>query len=201
MLKKIPNTKIDSIICRYELSDEAQAVLKPVMSPLDAIEQLLAAELYNDVVQFIAHGLPMIEAIFWASESLALRANAWDVEQTHAINSAMNWLNQPNETLRIRASQLADRVGLEVAPAWVAKAVYWSGTGSIVAPELPAVMPPAFLYGHAVSAAITVAAAVPAWSDDEMGYKKFYQAVIENGIAIAKGKKIQIKLLCVEEVS
>ncbi|WDE11974.1 DUF6931 family protein [Thalassomonas haliotis] len=186
MLKKIPNKNVASIISRYQLSDEAKALLTPELTPEAAIALLQEQELYNDVVQFIAHALPVVEAIGWASDAMDLRQADWTRQEVLAINAARNWLGQPNETLRIRASQLADRVGLECAPGWVAKAVFWSGTGSIVEPDLPAVMPPPFLYGHAAAAAITIAAAVPQWEH----YQKFYQQVIELGIQIANGKGI-----------
>jgi len=199
MLKKIPNTNIAAIIDRYQLTDEAQAILDLKMLPKEAIDSLVKIKLYNDAIQFIAHALPMIDGIFWASEALALRINEWDNPQRQAINSARQWLQQPNETHRIRANQLGDRIGLEVAPAWIAKAVYWSGTGSIVAPELPAVMPPAFLYGHAIAAAISVAAAVPAWKEGDMGYEKFYLKVIEQALNIAKGAPLHLKLLTMNE--
>ena len=199
MFKKIPNTNIASIIERYEIAEDAQAILLAKMTPQQAIDALVEAKLYKDAIQFIAHALPMIDGIYWASEALALRVNEWDAPQLHAINSVRTWLQQPNETNRIRANQLADRISLEAAPAWVAKAVYWSGTGSIVEPELPAVMPPAFLYGHAVAAAISVAAAVPAWQEGDMGFEKFYQKVIKHGIEIAKGTPLHINLLAISE--
>jgi len=199
MYKKIPNTNIASIIERYELTEDAKAVLAPTMSPKQAIESLVDVKLYNDAIQFIAHALPMIDGIYWASESLALRLDEWDNSQRQTINSTRQWLQLPNETNRIRANQLAERIGLEVAPAWIAKAVYWSGTGSIVAPELPAVMPPAFLYGHAIAATISIAAAVPAWKKGDIGYEKFYQKVIEHGINLAEGSPLRIKLLTMTE--
>ncbi|SFC90068.1 DUF6931 family protein [Pseudoalteromonas denitrificans] len=199
MYKKIPNTSVASILSRYELSEDAQNCTNPDMTPALAIESLQTAKLYNDVIQFIAHALPMVDAINWASIVLEIREKEWSETQVHAINSARNWLKQPNETYRIRANQLADRVGLETAPAWVAKAVYWSGTGSIVAPELPAVMPPAFLYGHAVAAAITVAAAVPLWQKEDMGYEKFYIKAIQLGLEIANGQAVTTTLLSIKE--
>ncbi|NQZ90333.1 MAG: hypothetical protein HRT54_22435 [Colwellia sp.] len=199
MYKKIPNTNIASIIERYELTEDAQAILDPKMSPKQAIASLVDVKLYNDVIQFIAHALPMIDGIYWASESLALRLDEWDNPQRQTINSARQWLQQPNETNRIRANQLAERIGLEIAPAWIAKAVYWSGTGSIVAPELPAVMPPAFLYGHAIAATISIAAAVPAWKKGDIGYEKFYLKVIDLGIKLAEGSPLRIKLLTMSE--
>lgn len=199
MLKKIPNKNIDSIIERYQLTEGAQTVLDLNMSPKQAIESLVEVKLYNDAIQFIAHALPMIDGIYWASEALALRIGEWDNPQRQAINSARQWLQHPNETNRIRANQLADRIGLEVAPAWIAKAVYWSGTGSIVAQELPTVMPPAFLYGHAIAAAISVAAAVPAWQDGDMGYENFYLKVVEQGLNIAQGSSLNITLLSMSE--
>ncbi|WP_281561192.1 Twin-arginine translocation pathway signal [Thalassomonas sp. RHCl1] len=194
MLKKIPNKNIASIISRYQLSDEAAALLTPELTPEAAIVLLQEQALYNDVVQFIAHALPVMEAIGWASEAMDLRQADWNEQEVMAINAARNWLSQPNETLRVRASQLADRVGLEYAPGWVAKAVFWSGTGSIVEPDLPAVMPPPFLYGHAAAAAITIAAAVPQWDH----YQKFYQQVIEIGIAIANGKGINTQAMTLD---
>ncbi|MEI6893162.1 MAG: hypothetical protein V5789_00705 [Colwellia sp.] len=187
MLKKIPYSHIDTITRRYKLSEAAKAILVNTLTPEQAITALVNAKLYNDAVQFIAHALPVMEAILWATESLTLRSEQWSELEHHAIDSAKNWLKKPNETLRIRASQLAERVGLESAPAWVAKAVYWSGTGSIVAPELPTVMPPAFLYAHSVAATITIAAAVPQWAEGDMGYQEFYLKVINKGLAIAKG--------------
>ena len=199
MLKKIPNTTIAPIIERYEPTEEAQALLAPALAPQQTVELLMEAKLYFDTVQFLAHALPMIDGIYWASEAVALRANEWNDTELHAINSAKQWLQQPNETNRIRADQLAERVGLEVAPAWVAKAVYWSGTGSIVAPELPAVMPPAFLYGHAVAAAISIAAAVPAWQEQDMGAEAYYLKVIELGLNIARGAPLKIELLTIKE--
>lgn len=187
MLKKIPYKNIDVITRRYKLTDEAKVILVNDKTPEQAITALVKAKQYNDTVQFIAHGLPVMDAILWATESLALRREEWNDAEQHAIDSAKNWLKQPNETLRIRANQLSERVGLEAAPAWVAKAVYWSGTGSIVAPELPVVMPPPFLYAHSVAATITIAAAVPQWAEEGMGYEQFYLKVITQGLFIAKG--------------
>jgi len=195
MLKKIPNTNIASIIERYQITEEALAVVSPKMLPKQAIDILVKNKLYNDTIQFIAHALPMMDGIYWASDALSLRKNEWSDAQLHTINSAINWLQQPNETNRIRANQLAERIGLEEAPAWVAKAVYWSGTGSIVDPELPSVMPPAFLYGHAIAAAISIAAAVPEWQKSDIGFEKFYLAVIEKGISIAQGTPLHMTLL------
>ncbi|WP_339150100.1 DUF6931 family protein [Pseudoalteromonas galatheae] len=63
-------------------------------------------------------------------------------------------MQSPSETLRIRAQQLAERVGLDNAFGWLAYSVFWSGTGSIVAPELPVVLPPENMVGHAINAAI-----------------------------------------------
>ena len=199
MLKKIPNNTIASILTRYQPSAEAKIFLKAKLSPQQAIDNLLQAKLYNDLVQFIAHSLPMIDAIYWATEILSLRVNDWDEPQIKAINSVKTWLLNPNETYRIRANQLADRVGLESAAAWVAKAVYWSGMGSIVSPDLPDVLPPAFLYGQAVAASIIVAAAVPAWQDNENDATNFYLSAIKLALEIAQGKKVQIKLLTFEE--
>ena len=198
-MKKIPNQNISSIIKRYQLSDSAKELLAPGLSPVDAIEALKQAKLYSDAVQFIAHALPMVEAIYWATECLALSSDEWDDQRLQTLNTVRQWLKQPNETLRIRANQLAERLGLETAPAWTAKAIYWSGTGSIVDADLPQVLPPAFLYGQAVSSAIVIAAAVPAWSHDD-GYESYFQSSIQLGLAIANGQPLVINELQHKEV-
>lgn len=197
-MKKIPNQKISSIIKRYQLSDNAKQLLSSNMSPVEAIDTLRNAKLYPDSVQFIAHALPMVEAIYWATECLAIRKETWNEQQLQTINIVRQWLKQPNETLRIRANQLAERLGLEMAPAWTAKAIYWSGTGSIVDADLPEVLPPAFLYGQAVSSAIVIAAAVPAWPQED-GYEQYFQAAIDLGIEIARGQPLRINELLSNE--
>jgi len=199
MLKKIPNQTVASIIVRYQTSEQAKALLKTSMTPNEAIETLLQEKLYRDTVQLIAHALPMIEAISWATETLCCRVDEWNDKQIQAMNSVRNWLKSPTETNRIRANQLAERLGLESAPAWTAKAVYWSGTGSIVPVDLPEVLPPAFLYGQAVATAITIAAAVPPWPEESKGYEQYYLDAIRLGLAIAQGKPLEIDTIVLKE--
>lgn len=181
MYKKIPDTNISSILTRYTLSDEAKALLTPNLSPVQALKLLADNQLLNDQVQFIAHAIPMMDAIRWALACLALRQADWTEDESMALEITRQWLTQPDETTRVRAEVIAKRIGLEAAPAWLAQSVFWSGSGSIVAPDLPAVMPPPFLYAHAVAAAITVAAAIPQWDN----YKDFYQQAIHLGLTIA----------------
>ena len=141
------------ILSKYQPSKEAQAILDPTYSPEHAVQQLLKNELERDAIQLIAHGLPVMLAIRWGGRVLKQKQDI-SAEGMKLMNCVENWLHSPNETLRIRAQQLAERIGLDTDIGWLGYAVFWSGTGSIVAPELPVVMPPDNMVGHAINAAI-----------------------------------------------
>ena len=151
IISELKQATIAPILAKYQPSEPANALLQPNWQPAYAIEQLQQAELTRDAIQLIAHGLPVMSAIRWG---LFVLQQHPDSKNDPILECVTNWLSSPNETLRIRAQQLAERVGLDTAPGWLGYSVFWSGTGSIVAPELPVVLPPDNMVGHAINAAI-----------------------------------------------
>lgn len=154
IISELKQPSIAHILAKYQPSEQANSLLQPSWQPAYAIEQLKQQDLTRDAIQLIAHGLPIMSAIRWGL--LVLK------EQNATANDPIlecvaNWLSSPNETLRIRAQQLAERAGLDSAVGWLGYSVFWSGTGSIVAPELPVVLPPENMVGHAINAAILLA--------------------------------------------
>ena len=61
--------------------------------------------------------------------------------------------------------------------------MFWNGSGSIVAPDLPQVMPDNLLYSKAVAGAVNHAAALPEWANSDA----YYKYAVESAINIAKG--------------
>ncbi|KAF7772295.1 hypothetical protein PCIT_a2341 [Pseudoalteromonas citrea] len=153
IISELKQQTIGTILSKYQPSKEAQEILEVAWSPQHAVQQLLKNELERDAIQLIAHGLPVMVAIRWGGRVLKQKQDM-TTEGEKLLHCVENWLQSPNETLRIRSQQLAERIGLDTDIGWLGYAVFWSGTGSIVAPELPVVMPPDNMVGHAINAAI-----------------------------------------------
>ncbi|REL30718.1 DUF6931 family protein [Thalassotalea euphylliae] len=154
VVSQLTQTNAGHIVNRYPMTDEAKALVTNEMTPSEAVEKLQQAGLERDAIQFIAHGLSVMSAIKWGLSCLRQKID-WQADDEQIFDCVERWVNAPNETLRIRAQQLSDRKGLgEYPSAWLGYAVFWSGTGSIAPPDLPAVMPPDNMVGHAINAAI-----------------------------------------------
>ncbi|MCZ4294570.1 DUF6931 family protein [Vibrio sinaloensis] len=181
--KKIPYQTCGQILPRFKASEEAQQQLDPEMSVSQALEALQQAQLFNDLIQFLAHALPVREAVWWASLCLQLRQDVWNPTQLQCIQTAQQWVQSPAEELRRKAELLSNRLELNCGPSWLAQAVFWNGSGSIVAPDLPAVMPDPFLYAKAVAGAINHSAALPTWNESPAYYTQSvaYALDIANG--------------------
>ena len=183
MFKKIPYQTSGQVLHEFTLSDEAQPLLTKDASIKEAIETLQANQLYNDLVQFISHAIPVREAIWWASLCIKQRHESWSPEQTQCIQVAQRWTQSPAEDLRRKAEMLANELNLNCGPSWLAQAVFWNGSGSIVSEQLPRVLPDPFLYAKAVAGAINHSAALPVWDSSE----KYYKNAITWALNIASG--------------
>ena len=156
IIAQLSQPDINQIINRYPITPQAREIVQPNMKPADAIAVLQAADLERDAIQLIAHALPIMQSIRWGLDCLRQKQD-WQPDELKVFDCVERWLASPNETLRIRAQQLAERIGLENASAWLGYAIFWSGTGSIVPADLPAVMPPDNMVGHAINAALLMA--------------------------------------------
>ena len=94
-----------------------------------------------------------------------------------------HWALSPSEDLRRKSELLANRLKLNCGPSWVSQAVFWNGSGSIVAPDLPTVLPDPYLYAKAVAGAINHAAALPVWDQTS----PYYENAVIAAIDIAQG--------------
>jgi len=182
--KKIPYPFGIQILQRFPASDEAKALVIEDQPTEASIQALIDGKLYYDLTQFVAHAMPVREAIWWAAITLEQRNDVWSNAQRQCIDTAKQWVKAPSEELRRKSELFANRLGLNCGPSWLAQAVFWNGAGSIVAPDLPTVLPDPFLYAKAVSGAINHSAALPEWDQSQ----HYYQQAFNKGLAIARGE-------------
>lgn len=157
IVSQLKQANVGQITNRYPITDEAKAIISNEMTPSEAISALQRADLERDAIQLIAHGLSVMAAIKWGLSCLRQKPG-WQEDDEQIFECVERWLASPNETLRIRAQQLAERKGLgSNATSWLGYSIFWSGTGSIVPADLPAVMPPDNMVGHAINASILMA--------------------------------------------
>ena len=183
MYKKIPYQSSSQIIPRFQASEEAKECINDELPIDQVIVSLQKSELYNDLVQFLAHALPVRESIWWALCCLYSRNDVWNETQKMALDTTKHWALSPSEELRRKSELLANRLKLNCGPSWVSQAVFWNGSGSIVAPDLPTVLPDPYLYAKAVSGAINHAAALPVWDQTS----SYYENAVIAAIDIAQG--------------
>lgn len=181
--KKIPYKSGLQILNRFKATDEAVELINEDMSVSETIDALKASDLNFDLVQLLAHGLPVRESIWWASLCLDIRQNEWSPIQKQCIDTARQWVKSPSEELRRKSELFANRLEQNCGPSWLAQAVFWNGSGSIVAADLPAVLPDPNLYAKAVSGSVNHAAALPQWE----GTEKYYQQSFAMAVDIATG--------------
>lgn len=158
-LAKISARQASEILPRFELTDDAAEFAdKGQLAPLEFIKQLVQKNLFFDAVKFLAHALPKREAIWWAC--LAVKKSLPDpapAPQLAALNAAEQWAIAPSEEKRLLAKAWSEKTGQKSAASWAATAAFWSG-GSIAKPGEPDMMPPPYLYAHAVAGSISMAA-------------------------------------------
>lgn len=183
MYKKIPYQTSGQILPRFKASEEAVALVDPESSVDAAIAQLRENDMNNDLCQFLAHALPVREAIWWASLVLKQRNDVWSPLQQQCIQTAQQWVQSPSEDMRRKAELLSQRLELNCGPSWLTQAIFWNGSGSIVTPDLPVVLPDPFLYAKAVAGAINHSAALPSWEQSD----EYYDYAFNVALDIANG--------------
>lgn len=150
MLKKIPHETSAALLASSMLSDEGLATLDPEMPPEAVLDALATAETAVDYLRFFAHAVPPREGICWALAVIAALRPATGIQEAEVLERVADWLRDPSETRRRHCMALGEALGYEAPPGWLCLAVGWSGAGSIVAPDLPEVMPPVGLHAKAV---------------------------------------------------
>jgi hypothetical protein len=182
---RIPSKTV-TISTVAELGEEAMALVRPVMHPLDFVALLMEKALYPDAVRFIAHALPKREAVWWGW--VCARRAAGDNPQPKikaSLEATEKWIAQPSEDNRRSAMAAAQKAELGTAAGCAGLAAFFSG-GSLAPPEAPVVPPGEFLSAKAVSGAVIFAAVA---KEPERAPEKF-KIFVAQGVEVTNRVKI-----------
>ncbi|MGD0776874.1 MAG: hypothetical protein ABSC05_28995 [Candidatus Solibacter sp.] len=180
------NSRTVAISTAAELGEEAMALVRPDLHPLDFVALLMQKAFYPDAVRFIAHALPKREAVWWGWVC-ARRAAGEDPPPKikGALDATERWIAQPNEDNRRLAMAAAQKAELGTAAGCAGLAAFFSG-GSLAPPEAPAVPPGEFLTAKAVSGAVIFAAV---GKEPEKAPEKF-KSFVAQGVEVTKRVKL-----------
>ena len=170
--------------CEIDLDDAAAALLAGEPTASEFLRSLIEAELFEDAINYLAHGLPRREAVWWGCQCVRETPVAKGGADEKAVAAAEAWVYGPDEEHRKVADKAAEAAGLRSPAGLVAQAVGWSG-GSLAPEGLDEVPPPEHLTGRMVAAAVIVAAN----RLDPTKLEQTYQRFLTRGIEIAMGSK------------
>jgi hypothetical protein len=169
-----------------ELGEEAMALLRPGLHPLEFVALLMEKALYPDAVRFIAHALPKREAVWWGWVCARRAAGDNPPPKIKAsLDATEKWIAQPSEDNRRSAMAAAQKAELGTAAGCAGLAAFFSG-GSLAPPEAPAVPPGEFLPAKAVSGAVIFAAVA---LEPERAPEKF-RSFVAQGVEVTNRVKL-----------
>jgi len=180
------NSKTVMISTVAELGEEAMALVRPELHPLDLVAVLMEKSLFPDAVRFIAHALPKREAVWWGW--VCARRSAGDNPPPKikgALDATERWIAQPSEDNRRLAMAAAEKAELATAAGCAGLAAFFSG-GSLGPPEAPPVPPGEFLAAKAVAGAVIFAAVA---KEPELAPEKF-RSFVAQGVEVSNRVKI-----------
>jgi len=180
------NSKSVAISTVAELGEEAMALLRADLHPLDFVALLMEKALYPDAVRFIAHALPKREAVWWGWVCARRAAGENPPPKIKgALDATERWIAQPNEENRRLAMAAAQKAELGTAAGCAGLAAFFSG-GSLAPPEAPVVPPGEFLTAKAVSGAVIFAAVA---REPERAPEKF-RSFVAQGVEVTNRVKL-----------
>jgi hypothetical protein len=163
-------------ICRhYRVKSELEPLLADDPSPLAFLDRLLFQERHlTDAIDFLAHGLPKREAVWWGCLCLQ---STWNVAALHtehhlALRAAVRWALEPKEELRRAAEQPGNQVGVGMPSGCLALAVFESGE-SIQPADQPIVSPHPQATAQGVRNALHLLAAKLPATQVQSAYRQF----------------------------
>jgi len=180
------NSKTVTISNVAELGEDAMALVRPDLHPLELVAALMDKALFPDAVRFIAHALPKREAVWWGW--VCARRAAGDNPPPNikaALDATERWIAQPNEDNRRQAMAAAQTAELSTAAGCAGLAAFFSG-GSLSPPEAPPVPPGEFLTAKAVAGAVIFAAVA---KQPELAPEKF-RSFVAQGVEVTNRVKL-----------
>jgi hypothetical protein len=171
------------VCARFPIGEEAIALLRDGMSPIEFLNSLIEHGELVDAVQFLAHTMPKREAVWWACRAALATASAGAARA--ALRKAEAWAIDPVEERRVAAFMSAEDAGFDTPAGCAAAAAAWSG-GSLAPPGAPVVPPGEYLTAHGAAAAVMLAAV----SGPAESIPAAYRDLLASGLAIAQGAEL-----------
>jgi len=180
------NSRTVAIATVAELGEEAMALLRPDLHPLEFVALLMEKALFPDAVRFVAHALPKREAVWWGWVCARRAAGENPPPKIKAaLDATERWIAQPNEDNRRLAMAAAEKAELGTAAGCAGLAAFFSG-GSLAPPDAPPVPPGEFLAAKAVAGAVIFAAVA---KEPEKAPEKF-RSFVAQGVEVTTRLKL-----------
>jgi hypothetical protein len=192
-LDRLRSTDLSELCGQIEWSDAARDFATPNSSFTTVLQSLINHAYWIDAVSLLALALPPRASIWWGAVvcSNFLQSEVADEktadQQQKLLAYVRQWVVEPEEGFRQSAYEAAAAMPNRVPSHWMGMAVFWA-TGNITPDAGVVTPPPASLYARAVSAGITIAAALSGPTRDEV-----FEAAVRAGIDIACGGDGQLK--------
>ena len=173
-LIKVAAATAEEICVRFDATREARALLRGGMAPLEFLEALAAKKLYVEGIDFLAHGLPSREGIWWGCLCLQHACgDALNPAERTACAAAINWVIRPGDETRLAAKAPADAAGMS-SPAGVLAIAAHGG------------MPPPGPYAPA--RAVAMAVKLAALKSPPTEIIQTQRAYLQLGVGVAAGR-------------
>ena len=124
-LIKISGRTPEAVCERFDISDEAKALLQPGMTAERFLAELTEAGHFSDAAFFLAHALPKREAVWWGCLSVrSAGEDALGPDSTRVLNAAALWVRDPSDANRRAAMQAAQETGLDQPASLVGASIF-----------------------------------------------------------------------------
>jgi hypothetical protein len=172
------------ICSRFVLKKEARPLLSDNIGPREFVEALLANKQYVTGIDFMAHALPIREALWWGCLSVqhACGGNL-SPSETEACRAAAQWVLQPTKENRAAALVPAQAAEPASPTGRLAKAVAQID-GTFAPTNSPPVPPVPFAPAKEVAVAVKLAAA----RVDPFKSVDAQRLFLELGVGVADGR-------------
>jgi hypothetical protein len=171
------------ICSRFAVRKELRCFLRDGMQPGEYAETLLGNKQYVAGIDFIAHALPLREAVWWGCLCVQHACGrSLSPAEKNACTAAVQWVLQPIEQNRVAAESLVEASEPGSASGRLAMAVNQSGENCSSHHAAPP--PVAFASAKAVAAAVKLAST----KVDPVKSVDTQRLFLELGIGVAEGR-------------
>ena len=140
MLRKIPFEDSAELLARFAVSNEAAEVVVAHDPPEVTLGKLKESGSFVDVANFFAFGMPPREGVCWAIAVYRAMRPGLGESESNVLALAERWVKDPQEGIRVRLMDIAEKIDNETALHWLCSAVAWNGSGSMGPPDGPVVV-------------------------------------------------------------